>query len=88
MRLICISRYRSSFGSFTAGQEVDVTDDIGELLMRDSPGSFELNVPVAPNPEPVPEVAISITASGLETPDRRARGGQRRNTRRSTDLDD
>jgi len=45
MRLFCISRYSSSLGSWEPGQEIDVKDDVAELLLRDSPGSFDLDPP-------------------------------------------
>ena len=84
MRLVCVSRYKSSLGSFVEGQDVDVNDELGGLLLRDSPGSF---VPAVINPEPDPErvepepdlSAMSTeTETGITAPDRRARGGRRR----------
>ena len=70
MRLYCVGRYRSGFGEFNPGQDVDVSDEVGELLLRDSPGSFTRTNPEASDPNPEP------TATGLMAPDRRARGGQ------------
>lgn len=40
MRLLCISDYRSGAGDYREGTVLDVSDSIGEYLMRDSPGSF------------------------------------------------
>lgn len=40
MRLLCISDYRSDVGDYREGAVLDVSDSIGEYLMRDSPGSF------------------------------------------------
>ena len=94
MRLVCVSRYKSSLGSFVEGQDVDVNDERAGQLLRDSPGSF---VPAVINPEPDPErvepepdpervepepdlSAMSTeTETGITAPDRRARGGRRRN---------
>ena len=45
MRLYCISRYRSAAGAWSAGQELDVTDEAAEFLLRDSPGSFSFDRP-------------------------------------------
>ena len=56
MKLICVNRYRSSLGSYESGQDVDVTEEVAGLLLRDSPGSFALPVPPRENPEPEPEV--------------------------------
>ena len=41
MKLKCLGDYRSSFGSYVKGQDVEVDDDTAALLQRDSPGSFE-----------------------------------------------
>jgi len=89
MRLICVSRYRSSVGSYESGQDVDVTEEVAGLLLRDSPGSFALPEPARENPEPEPEAEMvpeplteaamsTETETGLVAPDRRARGGRRR----------
>lgn len=45
MRLWCVSRYQSSLGRFSAGEEIVIDDEPGELLLRDSPGSFSLVEP-------------------------------------------
>ena len=81
MRLICTGRYRSSLGSYEPGQDVDVTEDVAGLLLRDSPDSFKIPAPDKPKPveEPLTEQAMSTeTETGLTAPDRRARGGRQR----------
>ena len=65
MRLRVTGDYRSSLGEYRAGQVVEVSDATGELLMRDSPGSFRPD-----------EAMSSETATGLIASDRRARGGR------------
>ena len=65
MQLTVLSRYRSGLGSYEAGQVLHLSDAEGELLMRDSPGSFAV-------------IPTETTASGVEAIDRRARGGKRR----------
>lgn len=68
MRLYCVSRYRSSLGTFTAGEEVDVTDDVAELLMRDSPGSFSLDrKPPSPTPKAAPAEEATEPEPTIET---------------------
>jgi hypothetical protein len=43
MVLRCVSRYRSSAGEFEPSDEpIHVADELGALLLRDSPGSFVL----------------------------------------------
>lgn len=42
MKLLVRSRYRSGRGSFEPGQELELTEDEGAFLLRDSPGSFAL----------------------------------------------
>lgn len=54
MRLLCISDYRSGAGDYREGAVIDVSDSIGEYLLRDSPGSF-----VAED-EPKPEKVASV----------------------------
>lgn len=66
MKLTVTGRYRNGPTSYEAGQVIDVTDEIGGFLMRDSPGTFEL------------ADVVTETASGIKAVDRRARGGQRR----------
>ena len=65
MKLRCTAAYRSGLGAWKPGDAVDVRDEVGELLLRDSPGSFER---VA---EPGP-----VTASGVPASDRMQRGGR------------
>ncbi len=87
MRIICTSRFRGSSPDggtfdFEDGQDVNVSDEIAEHLLRRSPSSFAVPVPPEPEPEPEPEPDTSAmsteTATGLTTLDRRARGGRRR----------
>lgn len=47
MRLFCVGRYQSSLGKFRVGEEIVVDDEAGELLLRDSPGSFSFDEPKA-----------------------------------------
>ncbi len=85
MRLVCTGRYRSALGDYSEGQDVDVTDDVAGLLLRDSPGSFKIPTPEKPDNSdsvysPLTEAAMSTeTQTGLTAPDRRARGGRKRN---------
>ena len=89
MRLRCIGRYRSGAGDYSAGQVVDVADDVAEFLLRDSPGSFARDdgLPaiaegseVAGDSASEPDLSAmsTETATGLVTPDRRQRGGRLR----------
>lgn len=64
MQLKVLSRYRSGLGDFTAGQLLHLPDEEARLLMRDSPGSFE--------------VIGEDTTTGLPAIDRRQRGGKLR----------
>lgn len=70
MRLYCVSRYRSSAGAFTEGQEIDVTDEVAEFLLRDSPGSFATS--------PSNAVVTKAAVSGVVGNVRPARGGRAR----------
>lgn len=72
MRLRVLGRYRAGDVAYEAGQVVDVKDGEGAFLLRDSPGSFEVEE------DHPPTVAESPTATGIEALDRRGRGGQRR----------
>ena len=67
-----VARGGDSTVEFAAGQEVDVSDVLGEFLLRDSPGTFRLvksgNL----------EAVSTETQTGITAPDRRARGGQSR----------
>ena len=89
MRLICVGRYRSGAGSFEPGQAVDVSDEEGAFLLRDSPTSFRVEeaIPASDEGEAVagdstaePDLSAmsTETQSGLIVPDRRARGGKKR----------
>jgi len=69
VRLLALSRYRNGATVYEAGQVIDVSDAEGELLQRDSPGTFVT--------EQVAE-AVTETVSGIAAVDRRARGGKRR----------
>lgn len=89
MRITCIGRYRSSAGSYDPGQAVDVSDEMAEFLLRDSPTSFQ-RIEDASSDAPAEAVvgdsaaepdlsAMSTeTATGFTAPDRRARGGSKR----------
>ena len=85
MRLVCTGRYRSALGDYNEGQDVDVTDDVAGLLLRDSPGSFKIPTPEKPELAPALEAASEAidgmsteTETGLTAPDRRAGGGRKR----------
>ena len=66
-----VGRYRSSLGSYEAGQELHLDDEAAAALLRDSAGSFESVVPDL-------SAMSAETATGLKVPDRRFRGGVRR----------
>lgn len=72
-------RYRSSLGNFEEGQELHLDDEAASLLLRDSPGSFEV-VGETSESEPGPDLSAmsTQTETGLVVPDRRARGGRQR----------
>ena len=85
MKLTCVSRYQSSLGRWEPGADVDVSDDVAALLLRDSPESFTDRVAPRTNPEPVAEdvreevAAMSTeTVSDLVVPDRQMKSGRRR----------
>ena len=69
MRLLALSRYRNGETAYAAGEVIDVPDEMGEFLQRDSPGTFVT--------EQVAE-AVTELVSGIKAVDRRVRGGQRR----------
>lgn len=69
MKLTCTSAYRTQSVVYTVGQIIEVKDEEGELLLRDSPGSFEI--------EQVKAISTE-TATGVKAPDRRLRGGNKR----------
>jgi hypothetical protein len=75
-------RYRSSLGSYEAGQELHLDEETAALLLRDSPGTFTVKGEPVVEPEPEPEPDLSAmsteTETGLVVPDRRARGGKKR----------
>jgi len=81
-------RYRSSLGSYEAGQELHLADEEAAALLRDSPGSFVVRgetiaeEPGPPDSEPEPEPDLTAmsteTETGIVAPDRRARGGRKR----------
>lgn len=48
MRLVCISNYRNGDESFQKGAILDVSDSVGEFLLRDSPGSFRVESEAKP----------------------------------------
>lgn len=68
MRLFCISRYRSSLGSYRDGDEIDVDDETADLLQRDSPGSFSLTAPKEKTPKPSKSNANKKPAKEPEEP--------------------
>lgn len=67
-QLRVIGRYRTSSVDYPPGMVLDLRPEEAELLLRDSPGSFQSLEAGAP-------VATEPTASGLNVPDRRARSG-------------
>ena len=72
IKLLVLGDYSSSFGSFKAGQVLELDDNVAEFLLRDSPGSF---INDAEEKEPDADAFSAETATGLTAPDRRARGG-------------
>ena len=56
-----ISRYRNGERRYEPGQEIHVSDDEGEYLLRDSPGSFTTD---------------DVPRAEIPSVDRRARGGR------------
>ena len=77
MKLLCLEAYRTDFGTYSEGEEFEVEDEHGALLMRDAPSAFREVVEKAA--KPVAAVSEEM-ASGQSAPDRRARGGRRRST--------
>lgn len=73
MRLLVLSRYRNGATAYEPGQEIDVAEAMGEFLQRDSPGTFATE-----KAAPAAKVATETTISGIPAHDRRARGGQSR----------
>ncbi len=90
MRLICISPYRTQTLNYKVGVVIDVKDEEGEFLLRDSPGSFQRpqdkvrqDAPDEPDTEAeiteAKTAAISAeTETGIKAPDRRSRRGRKR----------
>ena len=94
MRLVCKSPYRTQAVAYKVGQVIDVKDEEGAFLLRDSPGSFRKGDPdhtadVRKNAPDEPDAgdddaeaktaAISTeTETGIKAPDRRGRGGKKR----------
>lgn len=80
MKLYVTGRYRSSHGSYEPGQVLDVTEADAEFLLRDSPSSFARekaspHAPVVSDEAPDDDMSEEL-ATGLDVPDRRARGGR------------
>ena len=75
MKLYVTGRYRSSHGSYEPGQVLDVTEADAEFLLRDSPSSFAKVAPVVSDEAPDDDMSEEL-ATGLDVPDRRARGGR------------
>lgn len=97
MRLKCVSRYFSHWGSFKPGEIINVPDSDGEQILRSSPGSFEIvgtieaeetpapDIPAMPEPNALEEAVSAMseeTETGLVVPDRRARGGRKRKAKK------
>ena len=81
VKLICVSDYRSGAGSYSKGQVIEDNEALCEFLLRDSPGSFEVEgeMPkIKAAPEPDLSAMSTATQTGIVAPDRRARGGRRR----------
>jgi hypothetical protein len=90
MKLKCISRFRGEaegvLYDFEPGQDVNVTDEVAQHLLHRSPDSFKIPAPDKPTKQAsdLPDISADITAmstetaTGLVTPDRRARGGRKR----------
>ena len=76
MKLKVLSLYRSGAVRYETGATIDVRDDEGELLLRDSPGSFRIVAPATV--EAFVEAHSTPTDTGLTAPDRKLRGGKRR----------
>ena len=75
MKLYVTGRYRSSHGSYEPGQVLDVTEADAEFLLRDSPSSFAKAAPVVSDEAPDDAFSEELE-TGLDVPDRRARGGR------------
>ena len=71
MRLIVTGRYRNGDVDYVPGLVLDVKDEEGELLLRDSPGSFVVESEVAGEVPAVDRVAKGGRA-------RMAKGGRAR----------
>jgi hypothetical protein len=84
MKLKCVSSFSNHEHSFEAGQEVNVSDEEAALLLRCSRESFNIPTPEKPEPAPVPDTSAmsTETQTGLTAPDRRARGGRKRTTKK------
>lgn len=67
MKLRVVAKYINGDKHYTPGMEIEVTDEEGEFLQRDSPGSFETGRAKKEKPE-----------SPIESTDRMQRGGNRR----------
>lgn len=79
MVIVVISRYRSGDVEYAPGQVLHLSDGEAELLLRDSPGSFRPAEPEEENARTVDLSAVSDeTATGIDVPDRRMRGGRKR----------
>ncbi len=87
MKLTCVSPYRTQSVAYVVGELIDVSDEEGELLLRESFAAFEkqktraekVKVEAPDEVDVVADNAMSTeTATGLVVPDRRARGGRKR----------
>jgi hypothetical protein len=68
-----LGRYRAGETAYVPGQELHLSDALGEFLLRDSPGTF-----VRVDGDAVLEAVV--TAAGFAAVDRRGRGGLRRDS--------
>lgn len=80
MKLRALRRYSSDpGGEWPAGREDDVSEELGQYLLRDSPGTFEvvgLPGPATPEAQAAVGAMSTETATGLVPGDRRQRGGK------------
>ena len=89
MRLTCISSFRAGPVSYEVGQAIDVSDEEGAYLLRCSPSSFRTGgtdrtaeVRKQAPDEPDTSAMSTETQTGITAPDRRARGGAKRTTKK------
>lgn len=90
MILKCVGRYRTQNAEYAPGDDLHVSDEMGEFLLRDAPTSFVRvdEVPASAATGDAATAAVAAdpdltamsteTQTGLVVPDRRARGGRKR----------